>query len=305
MKDAHGRDVVVSTYGYSGLDITVTPHSGRNGRIDLQTPAQRDEFRELVDRAATGSAQKRPHGSGRWPAMANDLDRAYIINGSDLRWILGGKGSGAPLVPNAGDTAKYILGAIAKPLDEPDGASLLDKLSNRLRGLTVNTGGGNIGIPTIESARYIAQELMTIVRVHDMNRGRHVADEDDGDEPDPVDPRATTMNEAVIRARRIMSGLTEQHQRDVVSELVAGMRAPETRDPVGALIGRIRGGRYVPVGDDEADELDEPLSYDPEIQVIATIADALETLDSAAQGRVIRWASDRYVSVWSDPEHPF
>lgn len=55
MKDGHGRDVVVSTYGHGGVDITVTPHSGRNGRIALDTPDQQDEFARLVIGAFAGA----------------------------------------------------------------------------------------------------------------------------------------------------------------------------------------------------------------------------------------------------------
>jgi hypothetical protein len=129
---------------------------------------------------------------------------------------------------------------------------------------------------------------------------------DDGDEPDPVDPRATTVDEAVRRARRIMSGLTDGHQCDVLNGLAASlMSTPLMVDDDEPIVCPDCGMHAPPHADDDApDELDEPLSYDPEIQVIATVADALETLDSAAKGRVIRWASDRYVSVF-DNDGPF
>lgn len=50
--------------------------------------------------------------------MATDLDRAYIINGDDLRIALSGAEGRPPLVPNPEDVARYILGYIAKPLDD-------------------------------------------------------------------------------------------------------------------------------------------------------------------------------------------
>lgn len=46
-----------------------------------------------------------------------DLDRAYVINGDDLRIALN---SGPALVPNPRDMAEYILAKVAAPLgDEP------------------------------------------------------------------------------------------------------------------------------------------------------------------------------------------
>ena len=47
--------------------------------------------------------------------MADDIDRAYIINGDDLRIVLEGDGPAPPLVPNPRDIAEYIIGSIARP----------------------------------------------------------------------------------------------------------------------------------------------------------------------------------------------
>lgn len=47
--------------------------------------------------------------------MAADLDRAYIINGTDLCTTLAGTEGKPPLVPNPADVACYILGRIGKP----------------------------------------------------------------------------------------------------------------------------------------------------------------------------------------------
>ena len=45
-----------------------------------------------------------------------DLDRAYVINGSDLRIELGGSNGRPPLVPNPRDVAEYLIDRIARPL---------------------------------------------------------------------------------------------------------------------------------------------------------------------------------------------
>lgn len=49
---------------------------------------------------------------------ARDLDRAYVINGSDLLIALAGMNGRPPLVPHPQDVAEYILDtiAVAKPL---------------------------------------------------------------------------------------------------------------------------------------------------------------------------------------------
>ena len=44
--------------------------------------------------------------------MAADLDRAYVINGDDLRIALTGADGSGPLVPNPRDVAEFILGRI-------------------------------------------------------------------------------------------------------------------------------------------------------------------------------------------------
>jgi hypothetical protein len=46
----------------------------------------------------------------------SDLDRAYVVNGDDLRILLGGGDGKPPLVPNPRDVAEYIVGKIACPL---------------------------------------------------------------------------------------------------------------------------------------------------------------------------------------------
>lgn len=46
-----------------------------------------------------------------------DLDHAYVINGSDLRWELGGRGAGEPLVPDPQHLAEYLVGAIGRPYE--------------------------------------------------------------------------------------------------------------------------------------------------------------------------------------------
>lgn len=51
----------------------------------------------------------------------SDLDRAYVINGDDLRIELSGGGNSPPIVPNPRDVAEYILSRIARPLDERSG----------------------------------------------------------------------------------------------------------------------------------------------------------------------------------------
>jgi hypothetical protein len=50
-----------------------------------------------------------------------DLDRAYVINGDDLRILLGGGDGKPPLVPNPRDVAEYIVGKIACPLGSEPG----------------------------------------------------------------------------------------------------------------------------------------------------------------------------------------
>ena len=52
--------------------------------------------------------------------MARDLDRAYVINGSDLLITLSGMNGRPPLVPNPRDVAEFILDEIAKPWGQPD-----------------------------------------------------------------------------------------------------------------------------------------------------------------------------------------
>ena len=49
--------------------------------------------------------------------MAESLDRAWVINGEDLRVILEGGAGRPPLVPNPRDVAQFIVTTIGKPLD--------------------------------------------------------------------------------------------------------------------------------------------------------------------------------------------
>lgn len=48
----------------------------------------------------------------------SDLDRAYVINGDDLRIALSGGDGKPPLVPNPRDVAEYIIGKFAAPLGD-------------------------------------------------------------------------------------------------------------------------------------------------------------------------------------------
>jgi hypothetical protein len=56
----------------------------------------------------------------------SDLDRAYVINGDDLRIMLAGDGGAPPLVPNPRDVAEYIVSKIACPLGSGQDAGVVD-----------------------------------------------------------------------------------------------------------------------------------------------------------------------------------
>jgi hypothetical protein len=75
-------------------------------------------------------------GEGR--PEAGDLERAYVINGDDLRIVLSGRNGSPPLVPNPRDVAAYILETIARPLDAvPGGVNIItrEQLAAALDGL--------------------------------------------------------------------------------------------------------------------------------------------------------------------------
>ncbi len=57
MTDARGRRIVISEHPGGAVLITVTPHSGRHGRIDLTTQELRSEFITLVNRVLDGGVQ--------------------------------------------------------------------------------------------------------------------------------------------------------------------------------------------------------------------------------------------------------
>lgn len=79
-------------------------------------------------------------------------------------------------------------------------------------------------------------------------------------------------DEALERCRAALSRLSQDNRYSVVSALVADAvktGTPKVLEP-------------------------EPLSYDPEVQAIATIADLLNTLTVPARGRIVRWAASKY-----------
>lgn len=64
--------------------------------------------------------------------MPNDLDRAWIINGNDLRIGLSAHDDRPPLVPNPRDVAAYLLDFAGKPLDETRWPMTRGELATRL-----------------------------------------------------------------------------------------------------------------------------------------------------------------------------
>jgi len=90
----------------------------RDGTHHAQVIADEDTAASLWEKLAAQNlaAPVAAPGSG-------DLERAYVINGDDLRIALSGRNGSPPLVPNPRDVAAYILDWIARPLDaKPGGA---------------------------------------------------------------------------------------------------------------------------------------------------------------------------------------
>lgn len=113
---------------------------------------------------------------------------------------------------------------------------------------------------------------------------------DGGDKPEPSRVHSgNAVDEARERCRAALSWCSPENRRQVVSELISGEFLGLEDDVVDAH-----------VCCEHADGQPEPLSHDPEIRVMATVGDALSTLDRRQVRRVLAWAADKY-----DHEPPF
>jgi hypothetical protein len=65
MKDARGREVVFGVQDGSVV-VTSNPHSGKIGRVDLETPGQRDEYmRNLLEAFRVADGEPRAMDAAR------------------------------------------------------------------------------------------------------------------------------------------------------------------------------------------------------------------------------------------------
>lgn len=138
-----------------------------------------------------------------------ELDRAFVINGDDLRVALADDGGHPALVSNPRDVAEYILGRIAQP-------------------------AGKAGIRVTEGSIASALEGFTLI-------GRPVTDPGDTVQVDVDDPDA--FAKALFAALCRMAALREP---DGGQEHPAGERIEITRGELAALLAKLRVGTEQP-----------------------------------------------------------
>ena len=95
------------------------------------------------------------------------LDRAYVINGDDLRLALGGDGGHPKIVQDPRTVAEYILGKFATPLDTHRGVITQALLERALDGTRMDFHAGGLPdgcIGTVDSPREVAAYLFKKIR---------------------------------------------------------------------------------------------------------------------------------------------
>ena len=148
-----------------------------------------------------------------------DIDRAYVINGDNLRIELGGSNGRPPLVPNPHDVAEYLIDRIARPALTR--AQLAKALDHQWVHAENRDGMHHAQIANADSvAREVWEKLVDQPKAAADVAGAHVCCEHAGTVPGPFpDPELSAM--AVVGAldedarARVLYYLARRYDLDV------------------------------------------------------------------------------------------